>query len=338
MGLPEKADLRAPATFMAGATRAADIVKDAMVLATTLGRGVRGWVREYRAWATPIALEGKTRGRAFVKGDFPGHPVSIGPVDSAYASSHQNVKNASIFDESATKVEKCNRGSTNEPHFVARALSCLLRRTLPRLRYSWGERVRRCDRRWRPDEKSARYRRTRDAMGGKRCSHGKEKYRCVQCSPCPHSKVKNDCAECNPCPHGKLKRDCAECNPCPHGKLKRDCAECNPCPHGKVKSDCAVCNPCPHGKLKDKCAECNPCPHGKVKSICAECNPCPHGKVKLKCAECNPCPHGKLKRMCAECNPCPHGKLKRNCAECNPCPHGKLKRNCAECRRVSSNR
>ena len=42
MALPEKDDLRAPATFIAGATRAVDIVKDAIMLATLLGCGVRG--------------------------------------------------------------------------------------------------------------------------------------------------------------------------------------------------------------------------------------------------------------------------------------------------------
>ena len=71
--------------------------------------------------------------------------------------------------------------------------------------------MRRFDSRTRAHVESLRYCRTRDAMGGKRCSHGK---------------VKSNCAECNPCPHGKLKDKCAECNPCPHGKVKSNCALC----------------------------------------------------------------------------------------------------------------
>ena len=62
-------------------------------------------------------------------------------------------------------------------------------------------------------------------MGGKRCSHGKQKSRCVRCNPCPHGKVKYSCVECIGCPHGKLKGNCADCNPCPHGKVKHKCAE-----------------------------------------------------------------------------------------------------------------
>ena len=63
-------------------------------------------------------------------------------------------------------------------------------------------------------------------MGMKRCSHGKEKRNCMQCSPCSHGKVKRSCAKFNPCPHCKRKDACAECNGCPHGKLKYTCKEC----------------------------------------------------------------------------------------------------------------
>ena len=37
-------------------------------------------------------------------------------------------------------------------------------------------------------------------MGAKRCSHGKEKRSCVECSPCPHGKVKRHCVEFVGCP------------------------------------------------------------------------------------------------------------------------------------------
>ena len=43
------------------------------------------------------------------------------------------------------------------------------------------------------------------------------------------------------CSHGKVKYDCADCSGCPHGKVKRRCADCNPCPHGKVKYVCKAC-------------------------------------------------------------------------------------------------
>ena len=33
-------------------------------------------------------------------------------------------------------------------------------------------------------------------IGGKRCSHGKRKDKCAQCSPCPHGKLKDSCAAC----------------------------------------------------------------------------------------------------------------------------------------------
>ena len=100
-------------------------------------------------------------------------------------------------------------------------------------------------------------------MGAKRCSHDKNKAKCIACNPCPYGKLKKNCKDCNPCPHGKVKGSCAECNPCPHGKVKADCVDCNFCPHGKLKSNCAECNPCPHGKHKRKCADCNPGKHGK---------------------------------------------------------------------------
>jgi hypothetical protein len=48
-------------------------------------------------------------------------------------------------------------------------------------------------------------------IGGKRCSHGKRKDKCAQCSPCPHGKRKDRCAQCSPCLHGKLKDSCAAC-------------------------------------------------------------------------------------------------------------------------------
>ena len=115
----------------------------------------------------------------------------------------------------------------------------VLRRLFRGYRHSRGECVRRCDSCTRAHVESLRYCRTRDAMGRKRCSRGKEKSRCVECTPCPHGKVNIFCAECNPCPHGKVKYDCAECNPCPHGKLKRNCVGCVGCPHGKLKHRCA---------------------------------------------------------------------------------------------------
>ena len=108
-------------------------------------------------------------------------------------------------------------------------------------RHKRSEQLRRCDSRTRLEVESSRYRGTRDAMGAKRCSHGKEKRSCAECTPCPHGKVKYYCVECNPCPHGKVKYVCAKCTPCPHGKRKNSCAECNPCPHGNRKSNCAAC-------------------------------------------------------------------------------------------------
>ena len=72
---------------------------------------------------------------------------------------------------------------------------------------------------------------TRAVMRGrKRCSHGKEKHLCAECSPCPHGKLKYSCVDCNPCPHGKRKRNCADCKGCPHGKVKYDCVDCKGCP------------------------------------------------------------------------------------------------------------
>ena len=78
-------------------------------------------------------------------------------------------------------------------------------------------------------------------MGVKRCSHGREKRRCVVCDLSPHGKVKRSCAECKGCPRGKLKQNCVVCIPRPHGKLKKHCADCNGCPHGKLKNKCAEC-------------------------------------------------------------------------------------------------
>ena len=50
------------------------------------------------------------------------------------------------------------------------------------------------------------------AMGAnKRCSHGKRKNNCADCTGCSHGKVKYDCADCRGCPHGKVKRKCSEC-------------------------------------------------------------------------------------------------------------------------------
>ena len=48
-------------------------------------------------------------------------------------------------------------------------------------------------------------------MGKTRCSHGRAKRMCVQCTPCPHGRLKYNCAACNPCPHGKVKRKCPAC-------------------------------------------------------------------------------------------------------------------------------
>ena len=81
-------------------------------------------------------------------------------------------------------------GDTDEPHFVHERSRVVLRRTLPRLRHSRDEWIHRCDSRTWLDVESPRYRRTRDAMGVKRCSHGKEKRNCAACTPCPHGKLK----------------------------------------------------------------------------------------------------------------------------------------------------
>jgi hypothetical protein len=120
-------------------------------------------------------------------------------------------------------------------------------------------------------EARARGRRATQAMGRKRCRHGKRKDKCADCNPCPHGRVKYGCADCNPCPHGKLKGHCADCKGCPHGKLKSDCADCNPCPHGKRKSNCTVCSGCEHGKRKENCTVCSGCEHGKRKYSCKAC-------------------------------------------------------------------
>ena len=63
-------------------------------------------------------------------------------------------------------------------------------------------------------------------MGKKRCSHGKVKRSCVECTPCPHGNLKSSCAKCKPCPNGKAKRNSAVCTPCPHGRVKRNCMAC----------------------------------------------------------------------------------------------------------------
>ena len=123
------------------------------------------------------------------------------------------------------------------------------------------------------------------AMGKKRCSHGREKYKCVQCTPCPHGKVKYYCAACNTCAHGKLKSDCAACNALrAHGKVKRILRGLQPVRARQAETDCAGLQaPLPAwqaGVLRGL----QPLPAWQAAGrLVVAGNRCPHGKVKRKC-------------------------------------------------------
>ena len=64
------------------------------------------------------------------------------------------------------------------------------------------------------------------AMGRKRYLRGKERRKCVECSPGPHGRLQDSCAACKPCPQGKLESQCAAFTPYPYGKHKDSYAVC----------------------------------------------------------------------------------------------------------------
>ena len=126
-------------------------------------------------------------------------------------------------------------------------------------------------------------------IGAKKCEHGRDKYRCMDCGSsgsCEHKHDKRLCKECGGsrfCIHGKVKQRCKECGGsalCKHNKRKEICKECSGssfCMHGKVKQRCKECGGsalCKHNKRKDKCRECGGsafCKHGKRKEHCIDC-------------------------------------------------------------------
>ncbi len=195
----------------------------------------------------------------------------------------------------------------------------------------------------------------------KKCEHGKEKYRCIDCGGsqiCEHKKIKYRCVDCGGssiCEHGKRKSRCKECGGneiCEHERRKSSCKECGGssiCEHGReryVCKDCGGGSICEHGKIKSRCVECgggSVCKHKRQKSVCKECGGsqiCEHKKLKSSCKECGGsayCEHGKQKSRCIECGGssiCEHGKRKIRCVECNGseiCVHKKIKYYCKEC-------
>ena len=106
-----------------------------------------------------------------------------------------------------------------------------------------------------------------------KCTHGKPKERCVDCSGsqmCIYMSRKSECKECGGseiCIHKKRRRRCIECNGsqiCVHNKNKGNCRECGGsafCIHSKYKSTCRECSGssfCIHTKRKSTCKECSP--------------------------------------------------------------------------------
>jgi len=106
--------------------------------------------------------------------------------------------------------------------------------------------------------------------GNKKCQHGKQKSRCVDCGGagiCEHKRRRTDCKDCDGssiCPHQKRRADCKDCDGsaiCEHGNYKYVCVECGGaglCEHGKQKAKCAKseCSGCKHDRMN--CFICDP--------------------------------------------------------------------------------
>ena len=91
----------------------------------------------------------------------------------------------------------------------------------------------------------------------KKCRHGKQKSKCVDCDGagiCKHKRVRAACKACNGkaiCPHGKQKSKCVDCDGsgiCQHGKQKDKCghSKCSGCMHDRM--NCFICDP--EGRVK----------------------------------------------------------------------------------------
>jgi hypothetical protein len=174
----------------------------------------------------------------------------------------------------------------------------------------------------------------------KKCAHGRQKHRCVECwgvGICMHGREKHRCAECGGvgiCMHGRRKNRCVECGGvsiCEHGRQKYRCVEC-----GGVSI-------CEHRREKHRCAECGGvsiCEHGKQKYQCFECggvSVCEHGREKHRCVECGGsyiCAHGRQKHVCAECGGssiCPNCKTLPFASTLARCGMRKYDGFCATC-------
>lgn len=180
-------------------------------------------------------------------------------------------------------------------------------------------------------------------MPSKKCEHGRQKRRCV------------DCGGCDICEHKKRRSRCKDCGAsefCEHDKRKSNCKDCKGgsiCKHNKQKNICIECGPnyfCIHKKRKELCADCKGisiCEHKKQRSKCKDCEGsciCEHYKIKYYCKECDGriyCIHEKEKRFCKECDGsgyCIHDIQKKSCKLCNKniiCIHNKRKLFCKEC-------
>jgi len=128
----------------------------------------------------------------------------------------------------------------------------------------------------------------------KKCSHCKvnlplSHYRAKRSGDL--NKMCNYCCEVNKkykestkCTHGKQKYYCVECGGkgmCIHGTQTYYCVECKGngiCDHSKRRNECFICEGsqiCEHTKKRNRCTLCNGsqiCIHEKRKDICKICN------------------------------------------------------------------
>lgn len=127
----------------------------------------------------------------------------------------------------------------------------------------------------------------------KKCEHGKEKCRCINCGGsgiCIHKLRKDYCT------------DCKGSQICIHNKGKRYCKECigsQICIHNTTKSICKVCKGsqiCIHDNYKRRCKDCKGCIGSRV---------CIHNNENALCKICKGsriCIHNKRKDFCKECD------------------------------------
>ena len=109
-----------------------------------------------------------------------------------------------------------------------------------------------------------------------KCTHGRQKHRCIECggaSICEHHRIKSTCKECGGrsiCDHNRQKSQCKEyggASICDHNRIKSTCKECGGasiCDHNRIKSTCKECGGssiCPHDRRKSLCIDCNPILH-----------------------------------------------------------------------------